>query len=35
MRGIVRRFGGVLGLIVLVGVLNLLAYVFDWGWVFY
>ena len=35
MGGIMRRFGGILGLVVLVGVLNLLSYVFNWGWVFY
>ena len=35
MGGIMKRFGGILGLLVLVGVLNLLSYVFNWGWVFY
>ena len=30
-----ERIGGILILLVIIGALNGLSYVFDWGWVFY
>ncbi len=35
MGGLVKKFGGIVGLLLLLGVLNGLSYLFDWGWVFY
>ena len=29
------KFGGIIGSIVVVGILNLLSYLFDWGWYFW
>jgi hypothetical protein len=30
-----RGVSGIIGLIVVIGVLNLLSWIFDWGWYFY
>lgn len=33
--GIGGKIGGCIGTIVIIGILNLLSYLFDWGWFFY
>ncbi len=33
--GIGGKAGGILGTIIVIVILNVLSYVFDWGWVFY
>lgn len=29
------RFAGIIGTVIILGILNVLSQVFDWGWVFY
>lgn len=29
------QFGGIIGLVIVVVILNGLSYAFDWGWTFY
>ena len=33
--GLGAKAGGMAGTIILIVILNVLSYIFDWGWIFY